>query len=691
MRFLLLILSSLFLYSTLSAQIRPDSITIVRDQWGVPHIFAPTDAEVAYGFAWASAEDDFLTIQKMLLPTRGLMGLVFGKEGARLDVAMHILGGRELAEARYEKDLSPEFQAVLEAYADGLNAYAAAHPKEVLHRRAFPVSGKDMIASYVLGQSFMANVQKPLGNILNGKYTTEEAEQEWGSNAVAVSRKKTKEDKTFLLSNSHQPLEGPYSWYEAHLCSDEGWNILGATFVGGATIFLGTNPQLGWTHTLNYPDFTDVYALKMHPEKELHYRFDGQWLELQPHHFKARIKLLGFLPVGAKQKFYKSKYGVTFETPNGFFALRTTANQDIRAAEQWYRMNKARNFEEFRAALAMQAIPCTNIVYADHEGHIYYISNGLFPKRNPHYDWQGVLPGDTSATLWPQDYHPLDSLAQVIDPASGYVYNCNHTPFLSSAPADNPEPGRIPATHGYQAPDGLTNRAVRFDALIRQYDKLDYETFKRIKYDQAYHKPMPTIPGLELLFSLNPRKYPELSESIELLRRWGRVASADSEGASTALLAYYFLERKLGSTGLKQGDKLKEPLLVEAVRYAQEHLQQHFGKATVPLGELQRHSRGKVSLPMGGGPDVLAAIRSELQPDGRLRPVSGESYIQLVQFSEEGVEIESVNAYGASARPDSPHYTDQMELFTQQRLKKMTLDRATIFREAERVYQPGVD
>ena len=677
----------LLFQSTLLAQINPANITIARDQWGVPHIFAKTDAEVAYGFAWATAEDDFETMQKQILPVKGLMGRVAGKEGARLDVAVHLLDARTIVEERFEQDLSPDFRKVLEAYAAGANAYARSHPKEVLHHKLFPITGQDIIQSYVLGMALMSGVGRELGNILGGKYKAQP--QERGSNAFAIAPSKTADGKTYLVNNSHQPLEGFNSWYEAHLCSEEGWNILGATFPGGVTIFLGTNPHLGWAHTLNYPDFADVYALEMHPTEKGRYRFDGQWEELQPYPTKARVKVLGFLTIGARQKFYKSKYGVTFETPNGYFALRFPANRDIRAAEQWYLMNKATHLEEFQEALRRQGITCTNIVYADKEGHIYYISNGRFPKRNPHYDWQGLLPGDTSATLWTDDYYPIDSLPQVLDPASGYVYNCNHTPFLSSGIADNPNPESIPQSMGFQDLDGLTNRGVRLGSLLEQSGQVSYEDLKRMKYDQAYHKPMRSAPKLEAIFHLAPEKYPELAESIQLLQDWNRIANKDSEAASVMLLAYYYLQSILeNASSFKTGDELDEAKLVAAIAHAQNHLKKHFGSTRVPLGQLQRHTRGDVDLPYGGGPDVLAAVRSRPYQDGRLRAYTGDSYIQLVRFSAAGPEIESVVPYGASAKPDSPYYTSQMELFVNQQLKPMTLDKAKVLKEAVRVYHP---
>lgn len=686
----LLLFCVCLIFSFADAQINPERITIVRDQWGIPHIYAPTDAEVAYGLAWATAEDDFYSMQMQMLAVKGMLGLALGKEGAFMDVAVHLLGAHQIVEDRYEQDLSPGFREVLEAYAAGANAYAQSHPEEVLLKKAFPISGKDIIKGYVVGVAQMTGVEKSLRQILGGKLELPAPAEAGpaGSNAFAVSRRRTTDGKTYLAINSHQPLEGPTAWYEVHLCSEEGMNLMGATFPGGATIFLGTNEYLGWGHTLNYPDLSDIYQLHMHPTEKLTYRFDGQWIKLQPYYTKARIKAMGFLRLGAKQKFYQSKYGVTFETPQGFFSLRFPANRDIRAAEQWFRMGKATNFEEFMQALNMQGHIGMNLVYADREDHLFYISNGRFPIRDPHYDWKGVLPGDTSATLWQDQYYPLDSLPHVLDPPSGFVYNCNQTPFLASGPGDHPDPARTPATTGYQAPEYDNNRSVRLRMLMQQHPTLSYEDFKRIKFDRAYHTPLLSARKLEAIFHLDEAAYPQVAESIRLLKSWDRVTRPESEAASIFLLVLRHLGQKIPWHSLDQGDELTTELLIEALEQAQQHLLTHFGKVAVPLGDMQRHQRGQVDLPIGGGPDVLAAIHTRPIENGRFKARAGDSYISLVRFSSDGVEIESLNAYGSSAKPGSPHYTDQMQPFVQQQLRPMTLEREKIFKEAERIYHP---
>ncbi|HLL93924.1 MAG TPA: penicillin acylase family protein, partial [Spirosoma sp.] len=226
--FLLLFIFSL--YPLLFAQINSAGVTIARDAYGVPHIFAKTDPEVAYGLAWAHAEDDFKTIQLLILPTKGLLGRHLGKKGAAADYVVELLHAPELVAEQGAAALSPGYRALLNGYLQGLNDYARTHPAEVLVKGAFPVSINDYLKAVVLSLSVISGVDQALQAIYGGRVPTVDWLKPAGSNALAVHPAKTTEGKTLLAINSHQPLEGPVAWYEAHLCSEQGWNILGGLF-----------------------------------------------------------------------------------------------------------------------------------------------------------------------------------------------------------------------------------------------------------------------------------------------------------------------------------------------------------------------------------------------------------------------------------------------------------------------------
>lgn len=688
MKFIYSLFFLVFLSSNLFSQTTElSSIKIARDKWGVPHIYAPTDKEVAYGLAWAQCEDDFKTLQEQMLAVHGKYGEVKGMDGILVDFGIKFMGLREVVEARYEKDLSPEFRELLSYSVDAVNSYAALHPREVLLKKLFPLNGHDIVIGYLLGMVGLSGAQKDLEGIMSGKFVDDSPPK--GSNAFAFSSKRTKEGHTYLVINSHQPLEGWYSWYEAHLISDEGWNILGGTFPGGVSIFHGANENLGWAHTVNHADFSDVYRLTINPKNKNQYRLDGKWLNLNKRKYKSKLKL-GFLKIPISRKVYESEFGVTFRTKNGTFAWRYTAQTDIRAIEQWYRMNKAQNFEEFRELLNWRAIVSNNLVYADREDNIYYLSNGRVPIRNPNYNWRGVLPGDTSATIW-TEYHPISDLPQVLNPESGYVWNTNNTPFNSTSPYENPVENHLNKTMGFQSVGIENNRSTRFMELMALYDKISYEDLKKIKYDDQFPNVLrhPKITNLDLLMNLDAEKYPNITDAINHLNKWDRRSNVENNYAAFPIIVIDYLFKDLRKSKRNNfNGKITETDCVNAIQKAKTQMLADFGKLEIPLGDFQKHVRGDVSLPLGGAPDVLRAMYGKRQDDGTYKGIAGECFIELVQFTPEGVILETVNAYGTSAKPDSPHYTDQMEMFTKKELKSMSLDKEKVFREAVRVYSP---
>ena len=673
-----------------SQSINPSKISIVRDSFGIPHIIAKTDAEVAYGLAWAQCEDQFITMQELMAACKGVYGEIIGKDGIVADFGIKYMGIAEFVHERYNEDVTGSFKKYLESYVEGVNKYAKTHPEEVMLAKLFPISPQDVLVGYILGNVEISHAGSDLRKILNGRIIKDlNSDVEKGSNAIAVSSKKTKDGKTYLAINSHQPLEGWYSWYEAHLISEEGLNIVGGTFAGGICIFHGANENLGWAHTVNHADFSDVFKLTMNKKNDAYF-YDGQWIPLEKKKISSKLKILGGIKIPIKRVMYKSVYGPTFKTDKGFFAWRFMAGQTLKMAEQWLMMNKATNFDEFHDALNIRGIVSTNIVYADRDDNIYYISNGSLPDRNPKYDWSKVLPGNTSETLTTK-YIPLDSLPQVLNPESGWVFNTNNSPFNSSDQQSNPKETELNKTMGYQSVGVENNRSRRFVELIESYDQLSYDDFKSIKYDNQYpsNMTMTNAKNLEAIMHLDPNRFPDLKDAIQLLSSWDRRTNLESEAAPlfiSTLMTVDKQRRKMGP--VERGDLLSERIIVESMRIAKDELIKNFGSIKVPLEDFQYLSRGDKSYPMAGGPDVLAAMYSQKQKDGTYHAFAGESYIEIVRFSEDGVEIESINTYGASEKPNAAHFDSQMKYFSTQRLKKMSLNKEEVIKNALNIYSP---
>lgn len=674
----------LFFSLSLTAQTDVSKIDIVRDRWGVPHIFAKTDPEVAYGLAWAHAEDDFKTIQLSILAGKGMMGRFKGKEGASIDYVVSLLRCQETVEAHY-KDLSPEFIALITSYVEAMNAYAIKHPEEVLVKGSFPVSLKEYMTMATLSLSVISGVDRVLGDVLKGKVKALETFKSAGSNAFAISGSKTTDGIPYLDINPHQPLEGPVAWYEAHLCSEDGWNIVGGLFPGTPLVSLGTNENLGWAHTVNNPDKVDVFQLEINPANKNQYKFDGQWLNLEEKTVHLKVKV-GALTLPVNKKAYWSKYGATVMTEKGTFSIRYGASQDIRGLEQWYRMNKARNFSEFYKAMEMVAIPMFNTVYADKKDTIFYVSNAKLPFRAKGYDWKHTIPGNTSETLT-QGFHPLKDLPQYLNPKSGYVFNTNHSPFNATAAEDNLRAMDFDTTMGYETKDN--NRSTRFMELMAPLEKVSWEDFKRIKYDSQLPTNLHFDSDLDELWKLKVADYPELKTLIENLQNWDKKAEIDSKGAAVMTMVLYHFIAKYRNTMLDYPKVMSKESCLEALIATKMHFIQYFKKDDVALGEFQKLVRGKTEIPIWGMPDVLTAMYAKPIEGGKMKITQGESYIQLVKFPKDALpEIESILSYGVSTHEDSPYFANQMELYSKKQTKKMTLDKAKVRQEAVRTYHP---
>ena len=677
---LLVLLSSLSSYS----QINPDHIEIIRDNYGVPHIYAPTDAEVAYGFAWAQAEDHFKLIQEAYLAGNGLLGKRIGLKAAGADFLTQLIQSEEIVNELYGT-LDEKFIVLAEAFASGLNAYAKKHPEEILEKKLFPLTVKKLLR-YTQLQLFISNgadklVRGIINNSLSWPYKIEEDSK--GSNLIAISRNRTGSDETFLAINTHQPLEGPTSWYEAHLVSEEGTNIIGAAFPGTPCILTGANEYLGWTHTVNYPDKADVYALQMHPKKKDVYLVDGKPYTLEKFKAKLTLKFLG-INISIKKKFYKSIYGPTLKNKTGVYAVRTPSTTNITAIEQWCKMNKATNFSEFYEALEMKALPGYNIGYADRNDTIFYISNGKIPIRAQGYDWTDVVPGNTRETLW-DSYYDIKDLPQVVKPKSGFVYNANHSPFKSSSEADNPNPDDYAKEMNFETYDN--NRSTRLLHLLEEEERIDYKRFKRIKYDHQLPTPLQyNYMDLNPLFDMKVEDYPEVRTLLTDIQNWDRITNPSSYGAGAYASLYYQLTPFYYQLG-KDRIFTKEALY-EALKITKAHLKTYFNTERIQLGEFQKLVRGNKELPIFGLPDVVTAMKGEPYKDGKVKITHGESYIGLVRFTPTKTYFESVISFGNSRRSESPHYTDQMQLYSNFETKTMSFDREEVMKTAKKVYAP---
>ena len=667
-------------------QINPQDIEIVRDSYGVPHIYGKTDADTAYGLAWVHSEDDFMTIQKAYLAGNQLLSSYLRNDGVIVDFLSQFIESEKTVNELFDT-LSIDFIKILEAYSQGINRYAELNPEKVLVKDLFPVTPRKML-NYSFLQLFISNgADKLVSNIISNNTIDLSNlginEDIQGSNTFAFNNSKTKNGETYLAINTHQPLDGPNSWYEVHLNSEEGTNILGATFAGAPCVLTGVNKHLAWTHTVNYPDKADLFKLKMHDSKKNIYLVDNKEYKLEKHKAKLKYRVLG-INIGIYKTYYKSIFGPTLKNKSGYYSVRTPSLYNIKALEQWWRMNKATSFNEFYGILNMKSIPGYNIGYADKKDTIFYISNGIIPIRNEKNDWTKIVDGSKSENLW-EEYYDIKDLPQVINPKSGFIYNANHSPFKSTGWSENPKQEDYSKTMNYETYDN--NRSTRIIDLINSNESINYEKFKEIKYDNKLPRPLNyNFLDINSIWKINADKYPEISDVILNIQKWDMATKSNSVGAANYAVLYYLLINKFKN--IKYKKVFDEIEMVELIRSTKKYLLKYFDSTNTELGDFQKLVRGDKEIGIFGLPDVITAMKGTKYKDGKIKITHGESYISLVKFKDEKVEIETIMSYGSSDNPNSKHYNDQMDLYSKFKTKKMTLDKVEVYKKGVKVYNP---
>lgn len=690
-------------------------VRIMRDTFGVPHVYGRRDEDVAFGLAYAHAEDDFATIQQSLMTSRGRLGLVdnqaprlvnaltqavgldawfetSGGDPAVTDYLVQLLRVRKRIDGQMKENIadgriSRKARDVLAAYADGINLYAAQHPDRAVH--GFNgVGADDIAAGFVFFTPLFFGLDRHIRELYEPERQHElSIPQGAGSNAMAVSPVRSADGATRLLINSHQPYAGPLAWYEARLKSEEGWDLAGGTFPGTPFILHGFGPNHGWANTVNNPDLADVYVLTVNPDNPNQYKFDGAWRDFRREEVEIQLRVLGPIAIRVKRDVLWSVHGPVIQRPHGTYALRYATIDKINQVEAYYRINKADGFGAFVKALEMQAIPSLNYTFADSQGRIAYIYNAVFPKRDPAFDWQKYLPGDTSRTLW-DEYLPFaQAVPRVVDPKAGFVYNANNTPFAATAAEENLKAEAFSPAQGIETRE--TNRCLRLFELLNADSSITREEFRAIKYDKMYSTRSELAKLIARIATMDFSKEADaaaLAQAQALLKTYDLSTDAENRGAALAIMVGLPVVVPTFQ-GKPEGD------IPTAMRAAIATLTTHYGRLDPKWGEVNRFRRGAIDAPASGGPDVLRDFESDIIPqaDGRFEARKGDTLYYFVEWDKAGkVSAEGIHQFGsATLDTTSPHYADQAPIFLREETKPIWLDEAELRRHLEREYRPG--
>lgn len=699
------------------------SVTIYRDSFGVPHVFGKTDASVVFGLMYAQCEDNFWQLETDLVRYVGRAAEIDGEKGLANDLAYRVFEVERLSKTEYER-LPAKSKALCDAFAAGMNYFLAKSPQikprlitrfEPWHILAENRMGKVSGAARIglrPGEIHMGTLETPGAPQSAGR--SDEVDfavfQSWfderkeepieGSNMWAVAPSKSASGKALLLINPHVGFFGGGQRYEAHLRSDEGMNVYGFAILGTPYIRSGFTPNLGWSHTNNYADTADAYLETFDdPKNPLAYRYGGGYRTAVEWTDELKVKTAAGVET-RRYRFRKTHHGPIIGAQNGKpVSARGAKVEEGGELEQRFAMNRARNFAEFKAALDQRALTGSNTIYADRAGNIYYVHGNAIPRRNPKFDWSKTVDGADPEADWPEDpskrYHPLDELPHLFNPKSGYLQNCNSTPFLTTS-ENNPRKEDFPA---YLAPEEDTARAKSSRRILSEKEKFSFEEWTRAATDTTVNEAAPVVTRLiAAWFELKdsePALYEKLAPAIRELSHWDFQAKTDS--AATTL---YLLNHERASRDGKNLDFDARLRLLETVMG---DLEKSFGTWRVEWGEINRlqrvHSSGeeafsdeRQSWPVRGGSGTAGVIftynaRAE-KGQKRRYGTSGNTFVSVVEFGKQ-VRARSVLVFGQSADPKSPHHTDQAELYAQGKFKDVRFTLNEIKANLERAYHPG--
>lgn len=691
-----------------------DQVTIYRDTWGVPHIDAESDEAAIFGYAYAQAEDFYWQVEDNYILSLGRYCEVHGIRGMNSDLLNRAFEITRLSQEQYGAASEP-IRRLCQAYAAGLNYYLETHPEvesrlinhyEPWHMFAFQLH---MTVELTYRYTRLSNSFLPRQNNRIWAAT--------GSNAWAISGRRTLDGHAMLMANPHLPWYGFAQLYEAHLRSKEGMNFTGVTFHGGPFPVLGHNEAIAWTLTTNEPDVGDVWRVTFdHESDPLKYRYGDGYRRATAWDETIRVRT----PKGMEQRTFKMRkthHGpiVGKEDDQTFLAAQLAGVYFSKPAGQSIAMIKARNLPEFKSALSMMQLPYTNIIYADRDDNIFYVYNGIVPRRDPRLDWSKPVDGADPRNDW-QDFHSLDELPQSLNPPSGFIQNCNSTPF-TTADDGNPNPGDFPS---YMIEDRHDDkrRAKRSREMLRAMDNLTLEQLEGAVFDTELYWARHELPKYEAMLKELKQTKPALARQakplLDTLLAWDCRVTEDSV-AATLCQAWY--ENLYGTE--YPGEKLRDhfvdrpDLQFEALINAAASLSRMHGIWQIPYGKVYRIQRepfvadvleahnqdNEPSLSATGAHGPMGTIFTQYYTPSVNIPfvmtqkkrygVVGTTYLAAYEMASDGPRGASLVQFGQSGDPASPHYFDQAHLLSEHRLKPILFDWDEIAAQAVRVYRPG--
>jgi len=696
-------------------QSQAEQVEIIRDDFGVPHIYGKTDADAVFGLLYAQCEDDFNRVEQNYIWATGRLAEVEGEEAIYSDLRAKLFMTEEEAKANYEK--SPTWlKKLCDAFADGVNYYLETHPEVTpkLLTRFEPwmpmyfsegsIGGDiERISTQKLKAFYESDMALPEMELLQLKKEEEMAEPQ-GSNGIAISGSLTESGNAMLLINPHTSF---FFRGEVHVVSEEGLNAYGAVTWGQFFVYQGFNEKTGWMHTSTYTDVMDEF-------KETIVKQDGKLLyqygeEMRPVD-ATEVTLKYTTSEGIKEKTfpaYRTHHGPITHAVDGQWTASAMMWQPAKALEQSYIRTKQEGYKGFREMMDIRTNSSNSTVYADADGNIAYFHGNFVPKRDVTFDYSEPVDGSNPKTDW-QGLHSVDENILVFNPQNGWIQNCNSTPY-TSALEFSPKKEDYPY---YMSADEENFRGVHAIALLNDKKDFTLDGLIQLAHDPYLPAFEALIPGLVKAYNSYHDKNPKLRKAIQVLEQWDFKTSKESVAMT---LAHYY-----GTRYFQEGEYPEGLTAMERVQYwgsaalnteklrifeaVIDQLTADFGTWEMPWGEVNRYQRntgdvrqqfddGKPSIPIGfasGTWGALAAYGARYTTEGakKIYGTRGNSFVAAVEFGEK-VKAKTILAGGQSGAPTSPHFDDQIGRYANVQWKDAAYYKEDVLKKAKETYVPG--
>jgi len=689
-------------------------ITIIRDDFGVPHVYGKSDADAVFGLLYAQCEDDFNRVERNYLWAIGRLAEVEGEDALYSDLRARLFMTKDEAIANYEA--APEWlKELCQAYADGINYYLHTHPevKPKLLTRFEPwmpmyfsegsIGGDiESISTERVKAFYESNKSLGLNSYGNGLVPPAIMDEPKGSNGFAIAGEHTASGNAMLLINPHTSF---FFRGEVHAVSEEGLNAYGAVTWGQFFVYQGFNDKNGWMHTSAYADVIDEFEETIvKQDGKLFYKYGEELRPVETNEVTLAYKDGDAL----KQKTfttYRTHHGPITHQNGEKWVATALMWKPVNALIQSYTRTKTDNLEEFNEMMKMRTNSSNATVYADAQGNIAYYHGNFFPIRNPKFDYTKPVDGSNPATDW-QGLHPLEETIRVINPENGWIQNCNSTPFTSAGP-NSPKPEDYPV---YMAPSPENFRGVHAVRLLEKADNLTLDKLIDLAYDPHLPAFEVLIPGLVKAYDKLKPNDPKVKAAVEVMRNWDYTVSKESVAMS---LGHFFGTNLLRNGSAPEGMNMierfnyyaKEAPAEELLKLFSEtvyRLEDDFGKWNTPWGEINHYQRinGDIqqafndalpSLPVGmasGNWGALASFGAKAYDTKRIYGTSGNSFVAVVEFGDK-VKAKTMLAGGQSGDPNSPHFDDQAQRYADVKFKDVAYYKEDVEKRAEATYHPG--